>query len=79
MRTGETERLNDLDVRWRVAGAPPDGHPLELPIDAEIIAFAWQYGSFRSGVPLPQVSVPIPLRASHVDPAPAGDARPGHR
>lgn len=29
--------LNDLDVRWRVAGAP-DGHPLAAPLDAATIA-----------------------------------------
>lgn len=28
--------LDDLDVRWRVAGAP-DGHPLAQPLDAETI------------------------------------------
>lgn len=28
--------LNDLDVRWRVAGAP-DGHPLAAPLDAATI------------------------------------------
>ena len=41
--------LNDLDVRWRVAGAP-DGHPLAAPVDAAtIVRHARDAGRHQSG------------------------------